>query len=182
MPTKSQTQWKLKSGASVTQKQMADYLHVSARHLRRLVAVMPDHCKKNLPDAIDWYVNRGVKTENIDEDTKDGEGTFVSKDDLLMEKLVNEVKKLRHDANRSLISEDKERHDFDVQKGIYVERQVVEHRIADISKGFSDKLFAIPNRVSSLMMQAKSEAEVKRLLNAELRKITADIDEMEIFD
>ena len=143
---------------------------------------MPDHCKKNLPDAIDWYVNRGVKTENIDEDTKDGEGTFVSKDDLLMEKLVNEVKKLRHDANRSLISEDKERHDFDVQKGIYVERQVVEHRIADISKAFSDKLFAIPNRVSSLMMQAKSEAEIKHLLNTELRKTTADIDEMEIFD
>ena len=175
---KSQTEWKLKSGASVTQKQMADYLHISARHLRRLVAVMPDHCKKNLPDAIIWYVNRNLTTE----DTRDAKAPAVSVDELRLEKLVNEVKKLRHDANRSLISEDKERHDFDVQKGIYVERTVVEHRIADISKAFSDKLFAIPNRVSSLMMQAKSEAEVKRLLNAELRKITADIDEMEIFD
>ena len=128
---------------------------------------MSDHCKKNLPDAIIWYVNRNLTTE----DTRDPEASEVSVEELRLEKLVNEVKKLRHDANRSLISEDKERHDFDVQKGIYVERQVVEHRIADIGKAFSDKLFAIPNRVSSLMMQAKSEAEVKRLLNAELRKM-----------
>ena len=80
------------------------------------------------------------------------------------------------------MSEEKERHLFDAEKGLYVERQVVEHRIADISKAFSDKLYALPNRVSSLMMQAKSESEVKQILNAELRKITADIDEMEIFE
>ena len=92
-------------------------------------------------------------------------------------------KKLRHDANRSLISQDKERHDFDVQKGIYVGRQVTQNtgwRI--LARRFRTSCLLIPNRVSSLMMQAKSDAEIKHLLNEELRKTTADIDEMEIFD
>ena len=171
---KSQTSWTLNDGTPVTQVQLANILHIEARDMRRHIRQMPAHCKKHLRDALEWYFQKDLIVE--DEDGK------VSVDDLKQERLFHEVRKLRHDANRSKVSEEKERHLFDAEKGLYVERQVVEHRIADISKQLSDKLFAMPARVSSLLMQAKSEAEIKHILNTGLREVTSEIDEMEIFE
>ena len=172
---KSQTDWTLSDGTPVKQTDLAKILHIEARDVRRQVAKMPTHCKTNLRDALEWYFQKDLVVT-------DEEGQTVKFDDLKQERLFHEVRKLRHDANRSAVNEEKERHSFDAEKGLFVERQTVEHRIADISKQLSDRLFAMPNRVSSLMMQAKSEAEVKHILNAELRKITADIDQMEVFE
>ena len=175
------TSWKLKDGEPFTQVELASILHISDRQLRRLVDKMPEHCRKHLPDAVSWLVNRDLTIADTEDTVEDTDRTL-SVDELRAEKLLNEVKKLRHDANRSKISEEKERHDFDVQKGIYVERRAVEHRIADVSKQLGDKLFAMPARVSSLLMQAKSEAEIKHILNTGLREVTSEIDEMEIFE
>lgn len=171
---KSQTDWKLHDGTPITQVEVANFLHITDRQLRYLIKQMPEHAKNNLADALEWYFQRELMVT-------DAEGNQVRLDDVKTEKLFHETRKARHDAGKSKISEEKERHELDTLKGIFVEREAVEHRIADISKKFQDKLFALPSRVVSLIMQANSPSEITKILTDELRKVTEEIDNIEIF-
>ena len=172
---KSQTDWTLGDGTKVTQTAVANFLGISDRQLRSLITEMPQHAKNNLPDALAWYFQKDLMI--ADED-----GNVIGMDDLKQQKLFHDTRKVRHDANRSKINEQKEQHELDITKGVYVERERVEHRIADISKALSKKLFALPSRVVSLIMQAQNAPEITKILNAELRKITQEIDNVEIFN
>lgn len=135
---------------------------------------MPEHAKKNLADALEWYYLRELMVT-------DEEGNTVSIDDVKTELLFHQTRKARHDAAKAKIIEEKERYALDIEKGVYVEKEKVAHRVADISKKFSDKLFSLPNRVVSLIMQADSPTEVTKILTDELRKITEEVDEWQIF-
>ena len=168
----NQTKWTL-DNRELTRNEVANLLGITDRHLYRLIPEMPQHAKDNLADALEWYYQREIMVEDAD-------GNAVKLSDLKSEKLFHDTRKARHDANRSKITEEKERLQLDIEKGIYVERELVEHNLADIDKELSTKLFALPARVASLMMQAKTEAEVKKILNDELRKITVEIDKMEV--
>ena len=171
----AKTDWTLGDGTKVTQTAVANFLGIGDRELRLLITKMPQHAKKNLRDALEWYFTRDLMI--ADED-----GNVVSMNDLKQEKLFHDTRKVRHDANRSKINEQKEQHELDITKGIYVEREKVEHKIADISRELSKKLFALPSRVVSLIMQAKTAPEITKILSAELRKITQEIDNVEIFN
>ena len=171
---KSQTDWKLHDGTPITQVEVANFLHITDRQLRYLIKQMPEHAKNNLADALEWYFQRELMVT-------DEEGNQVRLDDVKTEKLFHETRRARHDAGKAKISEEKERHELDIMKGIFVEREIVEHRIADISKKFSDKLFALPSRVVSLIMQTDSPSEITKILTDELRKITEEVDSWQIF-
>ena len=170
----SNTKWKLLDGTPVTQKQVADFLHITDRQIRYLIPQMPQHAKNNLGDFLEWYYQREIMVTDAD-------GTAIKLSDLKEEELFHKTRKIRHDANRSKISEEKERFEFEINKGDFVEREQVTRRIAEISKQFSKKLFALPSRVVSLIMQADSPDEVTKVLNTELRKITEEIDTWQIF-
>lgn len=169
-----QTDWKLLDGTPITQVAVANFLHITDRELRYLIKEMPQHAKNNLLDALQWYFRREIMV--TDED-----GNVAKLSDLKEEKLFHDTRKARHDANRSKTTDEKERHQLDIEKGIYVEREIVEQNVVSMSKEFSKKLFALPDRVVSLIMQAKGEVEVKKILNDELRNLTEEIDKMEVF-
>ena len=154
-----QTNWTL-DDRELTRNEVADILGITDRQLYRLIPEMPDEAKASIAGLTEWYWRE-----------QKGSPAF--------ESLKEE--KLFHDTRRSRIIADKEQLQLDLEKGIYVEREQVEHRIAAISKEFSAKLFALPPRVASLVMQAKTEAEVKKILNDELRSLTQEIDKMEVF-
>ena len=169
-----QTSWKLLDGTPVSQVQVANFLHITDRQMRYMISQMPQHAKNNLADALEWYYQREIMVE-------DEEGNAVKLSDLKSEKLFHDTRKARHDANKSKITVEKEQHALYIEKGIYVEREQVEHKIADVSKEFSKKLFALPSRVVSLIMQADNPTEITKILNDELRKITTEIDAMDVF-
>ena len=153
------TNWTL-DDRELTRNEVAYILGITDRQLYRLIPEMPDEAKASIAGLTEWYWQE-------------------QKGSRVFESLKEE--KLFHDTRRSRIIADKEQLQLEVEKKKYVEREGVEHRIAAISKEFSAKLFAFPARVASLVMQAKTEAEVKKRLDTELRKITAEIDQMAVF-
>ena len=57
----------------------------------------------------------------------------------------------------------------------------MESRVKEISQKFSTKLFAMPDKVASKLVLAKTAKEVKDILEAEMRKLTEEVDSWPIF-
>ena len=167
--------WAKKDGTPVTQTELANILHKDTREIRKLINQMPAYARNDLPKAIDWIHTKDILL--TDED-----GNKMKMVDLKEEKYFHDTRKSKHDANRSKISEEREGLENEITRGHYIEREKVVHRIAEISKKFSTKLFAFPNRVASRLVTASTAEEVKTILKDELKKITEEIDSWQIFN
>ena len=167
--------WVDSEGNSVSQAQVARWLHLKPQNFSKLVKKMPDNCLTHLPDALHWYFVRKLQVVN-----SDGVATPIS--EVRQEKLLYETKRAKHDAEKSELAVERERFRMAVDQGQYVEKSALAQRIDQISKEFGLKLFAFPDRVAHRVMGAASAREVVDLLMAELRKITKEIDSWNLFD
>ena len=165
--------WKWVDGTAITRQNLADLLGVSLRQVDNLINT--DGCPLDDFSAfLEWYFTKDFMIY-------DEEGAGYTLNQLKQMKLAFDTRKAKHDANRAEIAEQREKHEFEVDQEIYVERDLVESRITDISKRFGERLFTFPNRVVKALMGATSEQEMKEILESELRRLTAEIDQMDVF-
>ena len=165
--------WKWVDGTPITRQNIADLLGVSLRQVDNIIN--SDGCPLDDFSAfLEWYFTKDFLIY-------DEEGAGYTLNQLKQMKLAYDTRKAKHDANRAEIAEQREKHDFQVDQDIYVERDLVESRIMDISKRFSEQLFDLPSRVVKALMGATSEQEMKEILESELRRLTTEIDQMDVF-
>lgn len=166
--------WRLPDGTIVSQRMLAEILGIKDRNLREFIDKMPEYARKNLKKCLEWIHTKDFVLT-------DSDGNKMKLVDLKEEKFFHDTRKSKHDANRSKINESKEELEMEITRGDYIEREKIVHRIAEISKQFSTKLFAFPNRVAPRLVTARTAEEVKSILKEELKKITEEIDSWPIF-
>ena len=167
MPTSASFQWQ--DGKTVTQKQLAEICGVTVRTIRRYLQD-PDAPTDSLDAFVSWRFTKDIIVAT------EGDYAEMNLDQLKIAKLRSEARKAEHEANRSGIGEDRERFDFAVQKGEYVERDVILINLANVSIGMRDLLFALPDKVASRVMGCESLQEVVEVLKAELTDLAQEVD------
>ncbi|MYF97760.1 hypothetical protein F4212_01290 [Candidatus Poribacteria bacterium] len=165
--------WKWVDGTPITRQNIADLLNISLRQVDNIVN--SEGCPLDDFSAfLEWYHTK-------DFIIYDEEGAGYSLNQLKQMKMAYDTRKAKHEANRAEIAEKRERHSLDVDESVYVEKEIVESRIMDISKRFGERLFALPSRVVKALMGATSEQEMKEILDSELRKLTEEVDSWKVF-
>ena len=164
--------WKTKSGKNITQTRLADILHKPESSLRYIIAEMPPEALTSLKDALDYIFYRAVLKPKDE---------IVTMKNMKEQKLFYDVRRARADSRKAEITEERERHQLAVDRGHYIEKSEVESRVKEISQKFSTKLFAMPDKVASKLVLAKTAKEVKEILEAEMRKLTEEVDSWPIF-
>lgn len=172
--TSNKTDWALEDGTIVSQRMLARILGIKDRNLREFIDVMPEYARKNVHKAIEWFHTKDFVLT-------DSDGNKMKLVDLKEEKFFHDTRKAKHDANRAKLGEEREELEMEITRGDYILREKIVHRIAEISKKFSVKLFALPARVASRLVSASTAEEVKEILKEELKKITEEIDSWSIF-
>ena len=168
------TDWKLQDGTIIPQTMLAEIIGKKDRNLRSEINKMPEYAKKDVKSFLEYYFTKDIVLT-------DEEGNKIKLIDLKEQKLLHDTRRAKHDANRARINEEREELEMDIKRGDYILREKVVHRIAEISKKFSTKLFAFPSRVASRLVSATTAEEVKTILKDELKKITEEIDSWPIF-
>ena len=172
--TSNKTDWKLEDGTIVSQRMLSRILGIEDRNLREYIDKMPEYARNNVHKAIEWWFTKDFVLTDKD-------GNKMKFVELKEEKFFHDTRKSKHDANRAKLGEEREELEMEITRGDYILREKVVHRIAEISKKFSTKLFAFPSRVASRLVSATTAEEVKTILKDELKKITEEIDSWPIF-
>lgn len=168
----TRTNWKTQSGEKITQTRLADILHRRRTTLSDIINEMPPEALTSLKDALDYIFYRDVLKPKDE---------IVTMKNMKEQKLFYDVRRARADSRKAEITEERERHQLAVDRGHYIERSEVESRVKEISQKFSTKLFAMPDKVASKLVLAKTAKEVKDILEAEMRKLTEEVDSWPIF-
>lgn len=166
------THWKTESGEEISQAKLADILHMPRTSLINIINEMPPKALYNLTDALDYIFYRQIIK---------GQDEKVTMKNLKEQKLFYDVRRARADSRRAEITEERERHQLAVDRGHYIEKFEVASRITEISKDFSLKLFAMPDKIAAKLVIAKTAKEVKEILRSALRKLTEEVDSWSIF-